>query len=88
MKQYTSDKVPANMFTKAKLKKMGLTPISKHSALVTVPPTIRRYKLYTLENARPTDPTSGYSILFIDNSEEARQRFEENIKRILIRNEQ
>ncbi|ASJ55065.1 hypothetical protein BP422_16810 [Brevibacillus formosus] len=77
MKQYTSDRVPENMFTKAKLKRMGLIPISTHSAFVTFPPNKRRYKLYTLENARPTDPDSGYSLFFVDNSEEARQRFED-----------
>jgi hypothetical protein len=76
MKYYTADKTPANMFTKAKLKKMGLTPISSHSAFVTYPPSKRRYKLYKLENARPIDPSSGYSLLTIDNSLDAKQGFE------------
>jgi hypothetical protein len=87
VKQYTSIKVPANMYTKAKLKKMGLTPISEHSAHVTFPPSKRRYKLYKLENARPIDSTSGYSLLFADNSEEARQRFED-IRKDFLANEQ
>ncbi|MFS0918891.1 hypothetical protein [Brevibacillus sp. 179-C 1.1 NHS] len=80
MKQYSSDHVPANMFTKAALRKMGLVPISKHSAYVTFPPSIRRYKLYTLENARPADPAAGYSLCIEIDSEEARQSLRDMIK--------
>ncbi|GGE03132.1 hypothetical protein [Paenibacillus nasutitermitis] len=81
MKQFTLENVPPNMFTKAKLKKMELTPISGHIAFVTFPPKKRRYKLYSLENARPSNPNAGYSLLYADNSEEARKRFEEMRKR-------
>ncbi|SFM54626.1 hypothetical protein SAMN03159341_1477 [Paenibacillus sp. 1_12] len=63
MKQFSPDKVPADMFTKARLKKMGLFPISEHSAYITYPPSKRRYKLYKLDNARPIDNTVGYSLL-------------------------
>lgn len=63
MKQFTPDKVPAYMFTKAKLKKMGLSPISEHSAFITYPPSKRRYKLYKLENVRPINKNAGYSQL-------------------------
>lgn len=63
MKQFTPDKVPADLFIKSRLKKMGLSPISEHSAYITYPPSKRRYKLYSLENARPIDNTVGYSLL-------------------------
>ncbi|MDQ0878929.1 hypothetical protein QFZ77_007588 [Paenibacillus sp. V4I3] len=63
MKQFTPDKVPADMFTTSKLKKMGLTPISEYSAYITYPPSKRRYKLYKLENVRPIDKNAGYSLL-------------------------
>lgn len=37
MKQFTANKAPEDMFTKARLKKMGLSPISDHSAFITYP---------------------------------------------------
>jgi len=62
MKQYTLENVPPNMFTKAKLKKMGLTPYFEHIAYITFPPKKRRYKLYSIDNALPTDKNAGYSL--------------------------
>jgi len=81
MRQFTFENVPQNMFTKSKLKKMGLRPISHHVAFVTFPPKKRRYKLYFLENARPFNTTSGYSLIYADNSEKAKKRYEEIKKR-------
>lgn len=63
MNQFTANKAPEDMFTKARLRKMGLSPVADHSALITYPPSKRRYKLYKLENARPFKNNVGYSLL-------------------------
>lgn len=76
MRTYTKDQAPDAMFTRAQLRRMGLKPVPSHSAYVTIPPQRRRYKLYTLDHARPMNPAAGYSLLVADNSEEAKQRFE------------
>lgn len=91
MKTYTFDKAPSYMFTKSKLKKMALVPISGHSAFVVFPPNRRRYKLYSLEDARPINPEAAYSILIETDAklssndtdiskkfEEIRNRFKRN----------
>jgi hypothetical protein len=38
MKQFTANKAPEDMFTRARLKKMGLSPISDHSAFFYLSP--------------------------------------------------
>ncbi|OBZ11965.1 hypothetical protein A8L34_16755 [Bacillus sp. FJAT-27264] len=63
MRTYTCDKVPSYMFTKSKMRKMGLVPVSEHSAFVLFPPNRRKYKLYSLENARPINSQAGYSVI-------------------------
>ncbi|GMK39529.1 hypothetical protein PCCS19_25830 [Paenibacillus sp. CCS19] len=82
MKIYESSKVPDGMFTRSQLRKMGLKPVSRHTAYVVFLPHQRRYKLYTLEHARPIDPAAGYSILAADDSEDARRRFDDIRKRV------
>ncbi|CAH1199257.1 hypothetical protein PAECIP111893_01280 [Paenibacillus plantiphilus] len=75
--------VPSNLFTKAKLRKMGFKPASNYEAFVIFPPSRRRYKLYSIERAQPIDRSVGFSVLKIDNSIEAKQKFEEIRKRFM-----
>ncbi|MNI65063.1 hypothetical protein D3C73_1205460 [compost metagenome] len=86
LKIYFPQDVPDHLLTKNKLKKMSLRPISEHVGFVVYPPQTRKYKLYSLEQARPIDPQAGFSLLYADTSPGAKQRFEELKKRILEKN--
>ncbi|MBD3921112.1 hypothetical protein H8B09_20260 [Paenibacillus sp. PR3] len=77
MRTYTLENKPDAMFTRAQLRRMGLKPVAGHTGYVIYTPHRRRYKLYTLEHARPMDPSMGYSILVADDSEDARRKFDE-----------
>jgi hypothetical protein len=78
MKQFTANKAPEDMFTKARLKKMSLSPI-------TYPPSKRRYKLYKLENARPIENNVGYSLLISVKKSNERNLSPENLREMVKR---
>ncbi|OAB38725.1 hypothetical protein PMSD_06855 [Paenibacillus macquariensis subsp. defensor] len=81
MRIYYPNHVPSHLFSRNKLKKMSLRPISEHVGYVIYPPQHRRYKLYSLEDARPMDKHTGYSLLIEDTSVDARRRFHSFTKR-------
>ncbi|MFF2481257.1 hypothetical protein [Paenibacillus sp. NPDC058071] len=83
MKIYKSDQVPPHMYTRAKLRKMGFKPKSKHIAYLTFPPNKRKYRLYSMDSVEPRNPQMGFSLLQVVDSPQAKAKFEEIRRRFI-----